>query len=54
MPASPIAPAVPLIGHVCVRGHVCGHDRARLIALSKLASTPDANDAIEHDSPVAV
>ncbi|MDB5783886.1 hypothetical protein [Caballeronia mineralivorans] len=52
MRASLVAPAVPLIGND--RGEERGHDRTRPIALSKLASTPDANDVIERDSPVAI
>ena len=52
MRASPIASAVPFSTHK--RGHDRGEERVRPIALSKLASTPDANDVIERDSPVAI
>jgi hypothetical protein len=44
----PVAPAVSF------SGHDRGEERTRLIALSKLASTPNANDVIERDCPVAV
>ena len=44
MRASPVAPAVALTGH----------ERARLIVLSKHALTSGANNAIERDIPVAV
>jgi hypothetical protein len=43
-----VAPAVPF------RGHTRRCDRARPIALSKLASTPGASNVIERNSPVAV
>jgi hypothetical protein len=52
MRASPIAPAVPFSDHN--RGHDRGEERARPIALSELASTPNANDVNKRDNPVAV
>ena len=52
MRASPVAPAVAFIGQDLDPN--LGHERERLIVLSKHALTPGANNAIERDSPVAV